>query len=54
MVNHIISAVEDGARPGAIILSHDNGKPDTITAYRTLLPWLKARFKLIALPTTAP
>lgn len=54
MVNHIISAVESGTRPGAIVLSHDNGKPDTITAYRTLLPWLKARFKLIALPVTSP
>lgn len=54
MVNHVISAVEAGVRPGAIILSHDNGKPDTITAYRTLLPWLKARFRLIALPTTSP
>jgi peptidoglycan-N-acetylglucosamine deacetylase len=50
MVDHVISAVEGSARPGAIILSHDNGKPDTITAYRTLLPWLKARFKLIAMP----
>jgi peptidoglycan-N-acetylglucosamine deacetylase len=54
MVNHVISAVENGTRPGAIVLSHDNGKPDTITAYRTLLPWLKARFKLIALPTALP
>jgi peptidoglycan/xylan/chitin deacetylase (PgdA/CDA1 family) len=54
MVNHIISAVEAGVRPGAIVLSHDNGKPDTITAYRTLLPWLKARFHLIALPTDSP
>jgi peptidoglycan-N-acetylglucosamine deacetylase len=54
MVNHIISAVEGGVRPGGIVLSHDNGKPDTITAYRTLLPWLKARFKLIALPITSP
>ena len=50
MVSHIIAAVEGSVRPSAIVLSHDNGKPDTITAYRTLLPWLKARFKLIALP----
>ncbi|MBB5870968.1 peptidoglycan/xylan/chitin deacetylase (PgdA/CDA1 family) [Allocatelliglobosispora scoriae] len=50
MVNHIIGAVQSQTRPGAIILSHDNGKPDTITAYKTLLPWLKARFILIPLP----
>ncbi|GHJ49529.1 hypothetical protein Cs7R123_68710 [Catellatospora sp. TT07R-123] len=54
MVNHVISAVEGNVRPGSIILSHDNGKPDTITAYRTLLPWLAARFDLIALPVDAP
>ena len=50
MVNHVIAAVERDVRPGSIILSHDNGKPDTITAYRTLLPWLKARYTLIGLP----
>jgi peptidoglycan/xylan/chitin deacetylase (PgdA/CDA1 family) len=54
MVNHVISAVESSVCPGAIVLSHDNGMPDTITAYRTLLPWLKARFKLIPLPITSP
>jgi peptidoglycan-N-acetylglucosamine deacetylase len=51
MTNHVISAVESDVRPGSIVLSHDNGKPTTIAAYRVLLPWLKARFKLIALPT---
>ncbi|MEV4414265.1 polysaccharide deacetylase family protein [Catellatospora sp. NPDC049609] len=50
MVNHVIAAVERDVRPGSIILSHDNGKPDTIAAYRTLLPWLKARYTLIGLP----
>lgn len=50
MVNHVIAAVERDVRPGSIVLSHDNGKPDTITAYRTLLPWLKARYTLIGLP----
>lgn len=54
MVNHIISSVESNVRPGSIVLSHDNGKPDTITAYRTLLPWLKARFTLIGLPNDSP
>jgi peptidoglycan/xylan/chitin deacetylase (PgdA/CDA1 family) len=51
MVNHIISVIKTHARPGAVILSHDFKKPDTITAYKTLLPWLKAHYKLIALPT---
>jgi peptidoglycan/xylan/chitin deacetylase (PgdA/CDA1 family) len=51
MVGHVIDAVQTGVRPGSIVLSHDNGKPTTITAYRTLLPWLKARYRLIPLPT---
>ena len=50
MVKHVISAVQHDTGPGAIVLSHDNGKPDTITAYKTLLPWLKTRFTLIPLP----
>jgi hypothetical protein len=33
------------------VQSHDNLKPFTATAYDRLLPWLKARFRLIALPT---
>jgi peptidoglycan/xylan/chitin deacetylase (PgdA/CDA1 family) len=41
MVNHIVSIVESQVRPGSIILSHDRKEhPDTITAYRTLIPWL--------------
>jgi peptidoglycan/xylan/chitin deacetylase (PgdA/CDA1 family) len=51
MVSHIVSTVRGYTRPGAIVLSHDRAKPDTITAYENLLPWLVARFKLIALPT---
>jgi peptidoglycan-N-acetylglucosamine deacetylase len=51
MVSHIIAAVKAYTRPGAIVLSHDLNKPDTITAYATLLPWLKGRFVLVALPT---
>ena len=50
MVNHIVSVVKT-ARPGSIVLSHDLAKPDTLAAYQQLLPWLKARFTLIALPT---
>jgi hypothetical protein len=34
-----------------IVLSHDCKHPDTITAYATLLPWLKARYSLAPLPT---
>jgi peptidoglycan-N-acetylglucosamine deacetylase len=49
MVNHIVAAVQDSTRPGSVVLSHDYQKPDTTAAYRILLPWLKARFKLIAL-----
>jgi peptidoglycan/xylan/chitin deacetylase (PgdA/CDA1 family) len=51
MVNHIIRTIESNTRPGSIILSHDLAKPDTMTAYKTLIPWLKARFVLIPLPT---
>jgi peptidoglycan/xylan/chitin deacetylase (PgdA/CDA1 family) len=52
MVNHVVSSIESSTRPGSIILSHDLAKPDTIAAYAILLPWLKARFTLIALPTS--
>jgi peptidoglycan-N-acetylglucosamine deacetylase len=49
---HIITEVEGKTRPGSIVLSHDNKKPNTIIAYQTLLPWLKQHFTLVALPTT--
>jgi len=51
MIDHIIAAVKYDTQRGSIVLAHDLDKPDTIAAYRTLLPWLKSRFKLIALPT---
>jgi peptidoglycan/xylan/chitin deacetylase (PgdA/CDA1 family) len=35
---------------GAIVLSHDYAQPDTIAAYRKLLPWLRKRYQLIPLP----
>lgn len=50
MVKHIISSVQNDTKPGSIVLMHDYQKPDTTTALGTLLPWLKARFTLIALP----
>jgi peptidoglycan/xylan/chitin deacetylase (PgdA/CDA1 family) len=50
MVNSIVAKVKNDTRNGSIVLSHDKGRPDTITAYQTLLPWLKQKFPLIALP----
>lgn len=50
MINHIINNVQANVRPGSVVLSHDFQKPETVTAYRTLLPWLKARVQLVALP----
>jgi peptidoglycan/xylan/chitin deacetylase (PgdA/CDA1 family) len=51
MVSHIVSTVQAQVKPGRIVLSHDCKHPDTIAAYATLLPWLKARYTLISLPT---
>jgi peptidoglycan/xylan/chitin deacetylase (PgdA/CDA1 family) len=50
MVTHIVSSVQAAVRPGRIVLSHDCKHPDTIAAYATLLPWLKSRYTLVALP----
>jgi peptidoglycan-N-acetylglucosamine deacetylase len=50
MVDNIVTRVKRDTRKGSIILSHDKAKPDTVTAYQSLLPWLKQRFQLIALP----
>jgi peptidoglycan/xylan/chitin deacetylase (PgdA/CDA1 family) len=50
LADHVVAAVRAAVRPGAIVLSHDSGHPDTVTAYAELLPWLKARFALAALP----
>jgi len=46
----VISAVKTQAHPGSIVLSHDYAQPDTIAAYRTLIPWLQHRYQLIPLP----
>jgi peptidoglycan/xylan/chitin deacetylase (PgdA/CDA1 family) len=46
----VIRQVEKHTRQGAIVLSHDYAQPDTIAAYRELLPWLRKRFRLEALP----
>jgi peptidoglycan/xylan/chitin deacetylase (PgdA/CDA1 family) len=50
MVSHIIGIVQSQVRRGSVVLSHDFHKPDTIAAYQMLLPWLKANFKLAAMP----
>jgi peptidoglycan/xylan/chitin deacetylase (PgdA/CDA1 family) len=49
-VQRIVNAIQRDTRPGSIVLSHDNGQPTTIQAYRICLPWLKQRFTLAALP----
>ncbi|AEV81951.1 polysaccharide deacetylase [Actinoplanes sp. SE50] len=48
--NRVITTVKSHTGPGAIVLSHDYAQPDTIRAYATLIPWLRSRFRLIALP----
>ena len=50
MVDHIVAVVKGTTRPGSIILSHDRVRPDTVAAYKILLPWLKDHFRLIRLP----
>jgi peptidoglycan/xylan/chitin deacetylase (PgdA/CDA1 family) len=50
MTNHMTAIVQRDTRPGSIILSHENLKPHTVATYRSLLPWLKSHFRLIALP----
>jgi len=49
-IARVVASVQRYTKPGSIVLSHDNGQPDTIEAYRTLLPWLKERFELAPLP----
>ena len=46
----VLASIKQHVRKGAIVLSHDYGQPDTIAAYAVLLPWLKDRYRLVALP----
>jgi peptidoglycan/xylan/chitin deacetylase (PgdA/CDA1 family) len=48
----IINTVSSKTRAGSIVLSHDGGgdRSQTVAAYKVLLPNLKARLNLIALP----
>jgi peptidoglycan-N-acetylglucosamine deacetylase len=50
----IINTVNAKTRAGSIVLSHDGGgdRSQTVAAYRTLLPGLKAKFTLIPLPVS--
>jgi peptidoglycan/xylan/chitin deacetylase (PgdA/CDA1 family) len=52
MIAHMAAMVHRETRKGSIILSHDNLKPQTIVAYQQILPWLKARFRLVPMPVT--
>ncbi|AGL20682.1 polysaccharide deacetylase family protein [Actinoplanes sp. N902-109] len=52
-ITRVVKNIQDNAKPGAIILSHDFGQPDTILAYETLIPWLQHRFTL-GLPSIPP
>ncbi|WIM95669.1 polysaccharide deacetylase family protein [Actinoplanes oblitus] len=45
-VKRVIATVRKQTTPGSIILSHDFNQPDTIAAYRELLPWLVENFEL--------
>jgi peptidoglycan/xylan/chitin deacetylase (PgdA/CDA1 family) len=50
----IIDNVLSRTRPGSIVLSHDGGgdRSQTVAAYRVLLPNLKSRLTLIAMPVS--
>jgi peptidoglycan/xylan/chitin deacetylase (PgdA/CDA1 family) len=45
-VAKVVEQVRATVKPGSIVLSHDFGQPDTITAYEELLPWLAGNFQL--------
>ncbi|WP_238014603.1 polysaccharide deacetylase family protein [Dactylosporangium sp. AC04546] len=49
-IARVVRDIQRHVRPGSIVLSHDNGQPDTIVVYQRLLPWLLERYKLEALP----
>jgi peptidoglycan/xylan/chitin deacetylase (PgdA/CDA1 family) len=55
MTDHVIATVQQNARPGSIVLSHDSGgdRTSTLAAYRVLLPHLleEQHLRLVALPT---
>ncbi|NMO50969.1 polysaccharide deacetylase family protein [Actinoplanes sp. TBRC 11911] len=46
----VINRVCHNTGSGAIVLSHDFAQPDTIAAYRKIIPTLKKKYKLVAMP----
>jgi peptidoglycan/xylan/chitin deacetylase (PgdA/CDA1 family) len=52
MTSHILATVRKHTKAGSIVLSHDGGgdRKCTMSAYKTLLPELKSKFTLAALP----
>lgn len=50
-IGRVVAVVKNRTRPGSIVLAHDNGQPNTVIAFQQLLPWLKAHFTLIGMPT---
>jgi peptidoglycan/xylan/chitin deacetylase (PgdA/CDA1 family) len=52
MTNHILATVRKRTSAGSIVLSHDGGgdRKCTMSAYKTLLPELKSKFTLAAMP----
>jgi peptidoglycan/xylan/chitin deacetylase (PgdA/CDA1 family) len=53
MVDRMVRRVELQVRPGSVVLGHDLSKPQTIVAYRRLLPWLTSRFRVVAMPVVS-
>ena len=46
----VVTDVQQQMHAGAIVLSHDYEQPQTVDAYRILLPWLRQRYTLVGLP----
>jgi peptidoglycan/xylan/chitin deacetylase (PgdA/CDA1 family) len=46
----VIYRVCHNTHSGAIVLSHDFAQPDTIAAYRKIIPTLKKKYKLVPMP----
>jgi peptidoglycan/xylan/chitin deacetylase (PgdA/CDA1 family) len=42
----VVADIRKHVKPGSIVLSHDFNQPDTIAAYKKLLPWLAEHFTL--------
>lgn len=49
-VDRVVSVLQQETTNGSIVLAHDFNQPLTIAAFTVLMPWLKDRFDLVALP----